>query len=135
MFRLSARTIDAILSRGRIYEVGGAVRDRYRKADTPVKDRDYLVTGIAYDDLTAILKTHGRVDLVGRSFGVIKFTQFKDKCQETFDIALPRREHSTGAAHTDFVVDFDPDLSVEEDLLRRDFTINAMAVSLDDDRP
>jgi len=119
--------------RGRIYEVGGAVRDRFLLKEKSTKDRDYLVTGVPYDDLTKILKGHGRVDLVGRSFGVIKFTEFRGGKQHTFDITLPRREYSTGTGHTDFKVDFDPDLKVEDDLLRRDFTINAMAYSLSDD--
>jgi len=99
-----------------------------------VKDRDYLVTGVPYDKLTGILRHHGRVDLVGRSFGVIKFTQFRKEKSYTFDIALPRREHSTGLGHKEFEVDFDPSIKVEEDLTRRDFTINAMAIALDSDQ-
>ncbi len=130
---MSQDTIDDILKKGRIYEVGGAVRDRFLLKGKSVKDRDYLVTGVAYDDLTGILKTHGRVDLVGRSFGVIKFTEFRDGAAYTFDVTLPRKEYSTGVGHKDFRVDFDPQLKVEDDLLRRDFTINAMAVSLDKD--
>ncbi len=131
MCKLSEEAIGDILRKGRIYEVGGAVRDRFLKLTQKVKDRDYLVTGIPYDELTHILRNHGRVGLVGRSFGVIKFTQYKREKQHTFDITLPRREHSTGAGHTDFEVDFDPDLKVEEDLVRRDFTVNAMAFDLD----
>ena len=46
---------------------------------------------------------------------------------ETYDIALPRREKSTGAGHRDFDVDFDPEVPVEDDLIRRDFTVNAIA--------
>ncbi len=123
-----------VISHGRIYEVGGAVRDRFLHPDIEVKDRDYLVTGIPYDELTAILRRHGRVDLVGKSFGVIKFTQFVGDKSHTFDITLPRREHSTGVGHKDFEVNFDPALPVEEDLTRRDFTINAMAIELSGDR-
>jgi tRNA nucleotidyltransferase (CCA-adding enzyme) len=132
MCQLSEETIEKILSAGRIYEVGGAVRDRYLP-ERPVKDRDYLVTGVPYDELTRILREFGRVDLVGRSFGVIKFTQHRHGTPYTFDIALPRREISTGAGHKDFHVDFDPSLPVEADLKRRDFTINAMAIALDSD--
>ncbi len=131
MCTLSQETVAAIRRRGRIYEVGGAVRDRLLNGQAAVKDRDYLVTGIPYEDLTDILKTHGRVDLVGRSFGVIKFTQHRRSGSYTFDIALPRKEHSTGIGHTDFAVDFDPSLSVEDDLIRRDFTVNAMAYELE----
>ncbi|UCC43667.1 MAG: HD domain-containing protein [Candidatus Zixiibacteriota bacterium] len=131
MCSLSQETIKDILHLGKIYEVGGAVRDRLLSIDAPVKDRDYLVTGITYDDLSRLLKKHGRVDLVGRSFGVIKFTQYRAEKSFTFDITLPRKEHSTGSGHRDFAVDFDPDLSVEDDLIRRDFTVNAMALALD----
>ena len=133
MCRLSQESIDVILRRGRIYEVGGCVRDRFLKRGENVKDRDYIVTGIPFDDLTNILRTHGRVDLVGRSFGVIKFTQLRKGESHTFDISLPRKEHSTGLAHTDFAVDFDPTLPIEDDLARRDFTVNAMALALDND--
>lgn len=133
MCRLSQEAISDILQRGRIYEVGGAVRDRFLKRGETIKDRDYLVTGIRYDDLTGILKHHGRVDLVGRSFGVIKFTQFRKGVAHTFDISLPRREHSTGVGHKEFEVTFDPNIPVEEDLTRRDFTINAMALALDNE--
>ena len=110
MCKLSPQTVDAVSTRGRIYEVGGAVRDRFLKPDLVVKDRDYLVTGVPYDELTAILRRHGRVDLVGRSFGVIKFTQTVNDQTYTFDITLPRREHSTGVGHKDFAVNFDPNL-------------------------
>ncbi len=130
MCRLSEETVGDILKKGRIYEVGGAVRDRYL-SNTVTKDRDYLVTGIDYDELSRILKRHGRIDLVGRSFGVIKYTQVKNGESHTLDVTLPRREHSTGWGHREFEVSFDPTLPVEEDLVRRDFTINAMAVALD----
>lgn len=129
MCQLSQETIEQILGKGRMYEVGGAVRDRFL-ADRTVKDRDYLVTGISYDALSDILRRFGRVDLVGRSFGVIKFTQYRNDKAYTFDISLPRREYSTGTGHKDFAVDFDPNLPVEADLVRRDFTINAMALAL-----
>ncbi|MBD3257764.1 HD domain-containing protein [candidate division GN15 bacterium] len=130
MCKLSGEAISDILAHGRLYEVGGAVRDRYLKPNQAFGDHDYLVTGIPYRDLAGILKHHGRVDLVGRSFGVIKFTQFRAERSFTFDISLPRKEYSIGVGHKDFDVSFDPDLSVEEDLQRRDFTINAMALAL-----
>ena len=131
MGKLSNETIAEILTRGRIYEVGGAVRDRLLSSQVESKDRDYLVTGIEYDDLTRLLRRHGRVDLVGQSFGVIKFTQFVDGLACTFDIALPRKEYSVGWGHRDFQVSFDPTLSIEEDLKRRDFTVNAMGFDLE----
>ncbi len=123
--------IAAIQSKGNMYEVGGVVRDRLLLHQKPTKDSDYLVTGIPYPDLTRILRKFGKVDLVGKSFGVIKFTQVIDGKHHTFDVTLPRKEFSTGAGHREFMVSFDPSLSVEDDLKRRDFTINAIARSLE----
>ncbi len=133
MCTISDTAVSDILQQGQIYEVGGAVRDRLLSNAIEAKDRDYLVCGIPYSDLSKLLRNYGKVDLVGRSFGVIKFTQKRNSDLHTFDISLPRKEHSTGVGHKDFEVLFDPDLSVEDDLTRRDFTINAMALSLDSD--
>ncbi|HEX9751442.1 MAG TPA: HDIG domain-containing protein [candidate division Zixibacteria bacterium] len=119
--------IAAILSAGKIYEVGGTVRDRLL-GSTAVgqKDADYLVCKVPMPQLQRLLRRFGIVNLVGRSFGVIKFTPH-DAPGMTHDLALPRRERSTGQRHTDYEVDYDSDLPVETDLLRRDFTINAIA--------
>ncbi len=130
MCKLSQAAVDAILEKGRIYEVGGAVRDKLLFRTDSTKDRDYVVTGIPYEDLTKTLAPFGSLSLVGRSFGVIKFTQFVSGKPITFDITLPRTEHSTGVGHKDFSIHFDPFLAIEEDLKRRDFTINAMAWAL-----
>ncbi len=119
------KLIESIISRGRLYEVGGSVRDRLIDPNAELKDRDYLVTGIPLDDLMIVLREFGRVDMVGKSFGVIKFS--RRDTGETSDFAIPRTERSTGTAHRDFDVEYDPDLPVEVDLKRRDFTINAMA--------
>ena len=132
MCRISDKVVSAILDRGKIYEVGGAVRDNLLQRKIQPEDRDYLVCGVPFPDLSKLLKDYGKVDLVGKSFGVIKFTQFRDDRIFTFDISLPRKEYSTGVGHRDFIVSFDPDISIEDDLSRRDFTINAMALSLDD---
>jgi tRNA nucleotidyltransferase (CCA-adding enzyme) len=121
--------ITAITTRGQLYEVGGAVRDSLIPGQPPSKDIDFLVAGIPYQELVSILRRFGRVDLVGRSFGVIKFTQHASEefASETFDFVLPRKEYSTGTGHRDFEVEFDHNLKVEDDLGRRDFTINAIA--------
>ena len=120
---------------GRVYEVGGTIRDRFISEHAGVtiepKDHDYVVTGIPINDLIEILRQIGKIDLVGQSFGVIKFRP--DSKKESYDIALPRKEKSTGEGHRDFEVDFDHNLPIEEDLGRRDFTINAMAVDLEKD--
>ena len=124
-YSLPEELIEKIVRAGKLYEVGGSVRDRLIDPDAELKDRDYLVTGMPIDDLMRVLRRYGRVDMVGKSFGVIKFTQ--KETGETSDFAIPRTEKSTGLAHRDFEVEYDPDLPVEVDLERRDFTINAMA--------
>ena len=130
MSKLTQDTVNEILRYGKIYEVGGTVRDKYLDRMPASKDYDYLVTGISYEDLTNILKQYGKINLVGQSFGVIKFTQFIEGLPHTFDIALPRTEYSIGSGHKEFDVVFNPSISVEEDLTRRDFTVNAMALDL-----
>ncbi|MBU4484247.1 HDIG domain-containing protein [bacterium] len=121
-------TLEIINAGGNIFEVGGTVRDRLLKRE--LKDRDYLVTGVPMDTLIAILKPFGKVALVGKFFGVIKFSPHKETGL-TYDIAIPRKEISTGVKHKDFQVAFDHTLPVEEDLGRRDFTINAMAWNIE----
>lgn len=141
---LSSEIITAINSTGRLYEVGGAVRDRIRFAldasgsidperfsQFQPDEVDYLVTGIPMEELSKLLKQFGRVELVGRSFGVIKFKLQIAECKfKTFDIALPRREQSTGPGHREFAVEYDPKIPVEQDLGRRDFTVNAIALQM-----
>lgn len=114
---------ELFFKKAQVYLVGGVVRDAFLGLDS--KDQDHLITDIEFDALIKILKKFGVVNLVGKSFGVIKFKPFDQT--NVLDIALPRTEISTGKKHTDFKVDFDPSLDVKDDLLRRDFTINAMA--------
>ena len=132
MAGLKKNVIDKLLDHGKVYEVGGSVRDSLIGSHVVKKDSDYLVTGIPIDDLVTLLKSFGKVDLVGKSFGVIKFTARDNGSRESceIDIALPRSEFSTGIAHRDFRVDFDHSLPIEADLRRRDFTINAIARDL-----
>lgn len=131
-YGLPGDLITGISRIGRIYEVGGTVRDRFVDPGIEFKDRDFLVSGVPFVDLSEILKKYGRIDLVGKSFGVIKFTPARSGV--THDIVLPRRELSTGTGHKDFHVDFDHTIPVEQDLHRRDFTINAIAIDLTDGR-
>lgn len=111
---------------GRVYEVGGTVRDQL--LGHPHKDKDLLVTRVAFPDLIRLLGSFGQVHEVGKSFGVLKFKV--RGADHDFDIALPRTEKSTGPHHRDFEVRFDENLPVELDLQRRDFTINSMAREL-----
>ena len=123
------RILGPALERGaKVYLVGGAVRDGV--AGLPFRDADLVVTRLPIDDLVEALEKVGSVDLVGKSFGVIKFHPTADPENE-IDVALPRRERSTGEGHRDFEVDFDPSLPIEADLARRDFTFNAIAQDLE----
>lgn len=112
---------------GEVYAVGGCVRDHLLQK--PVKDLDLLVRLVKIDNLITILKNCGHTNLVGKSFGVIKFFPDENKNLE-IDIALPRREISTGIGHKDFAVEFDETLDITVDLKRRDFTMNAMAQNI-----
>lgn len=112
------------------YVVGGIVRDVL--LDREAKDYDFVIRGVPARDLEAFLSQRGAVNLVGRNFGVFKFvpTGWPGDA-EPLDIALPRTEHAEGTGgYRDFDVQADPDLTVTEDLSRRDFTINAMAWDL-----
>src|SRR3989338_2914877 len=124
----TARFLQDLWNRGaEVYQVGGSVRDHL--LGIPLKDRDLLVCKIPMEDLKQALSPFGKVALVGKSFGVIKFSPHQNT-EENYDIALPRLEKSTGVGHRDFEVRYDPHLPVEEDLGRRDFTVNAMAIHL-----
>lgn len=112
---------------GNIYFVGGLVRDHFLKIAS--KDIDILVQNIPIDDLESILSKYGSIDKVGKSFGIIKWKVGGI----VIDVALPRTEISNGESHTDFIINFDHTLSVEEDLQRRDFTINAIAYDIIND--
>ena len=67
--------------------VGGAVRDALLGTESP-KDFDVEVHGIAYDRLAGLIARHGHVDLVGKSFGVVKM-QGGD---HEYDFSVPRRD-------------------------------------------
>lgn len=106
----------------RAWIVGGAVRDHL--LGLAPKDFDIEVYGLAYEQLAARLERTGRVDLVGRSFGVVKYTH---PGGGTWDFSIPRRENKIGRGHRDFEAVFDPGITPQEAASRRDFTINAMA--------
>ncbi len=114
-----------------VYLVGGAVRDALLGVKDN-KDFDFVVRHVPMKKLEEFLGRLGWVEKLGRNFGVLKFKPKKfinDNNFEPLDIALPRTEFSfnTGG-YKDFKVKFDKKLALKEDLLRRDFTINAVAV-------
>jgi len=113
---------------GKIYSVGGAVRDEFLGLDS--KDLDVLVTGIPLDELEQILAKYGRVSLEGKAKAILIFKP--EGATETMDIAIPRTETPTGGGgHGDFDVQGDHELPLEKDLERRDITINAMAKDME----
>lgn len=113
-----------------LYAVGGRVRDEVRSeldgVPRPAKDLDYVVVGVELDELIERLRTLGPADVVGASFAVVKSTIGGT----TVDVALPRRERSTGTGHRDFSVEWGPAVSLEDDLGRRDFRMNMLARAL-----
>lgn len=115
-----------------VYLVGGAVRDLF--LNRPTKDYDLVVAGVEAKILEKWLSDHGQVNLVGKFFGVYKW-QPAGWAGEAIDVALPRTEHvAVGSGqYRDFKVQTDPNLPIEQDLLRRDFTINALALDLIND--
>lgn len=97
-----------------IYLVGGAVRDTL--LDYPVTERDWVVVGATPEQLLA-----QGYQQVGRDFPVFLHPQTKD------EYALARTERKQGHGYTGFEVHCDPAVTLEQDLQRRDLTINAMA--------
>jgi len=109
-----------------IYVVGGATRDLI--LNKPNKDIDLIVRNVPIDILIAHLQKFGRVDAVGKSFGVLKFI---DSDGLDYDIALPRKEMPNGeGGYRGFDVQSDENLPIEDDLIRRDAKLNAMAISI-----
>ena len=118
------------------YVVGGAVRDEL--AGRTSKDADFLVPGVDIAGLRERLAEHGRSEeliVAGRPVGVRFFPAdraLRRKVPAGIELAPPRREVSTGPGRHDFEIVVDPSATVEQDLARRDFTINAMARRLAD---
>ncbi len=102
----------------KIYRVGGSVRDELLGID--VKDRDWVVVGATPDDLVA-----RGFRPVGRDFPVFLHPETQE------EYALARTERKTAPGYRGFVVQADPGVTLEDDLQRRDLTINAMAIAED----
>ena len=118
------------------YVVGGAVRDELLGIES--KDADFLVLGVDHDGLRALLEPHGRVEdleVAGQRVGLRlrpRDRAIRDLAPGGIELAPPRREASTGPGRHDFEIVVDPSASVQDDLERRDFTVNAMARRLSD---
>lgn len=97
----------------KMYLVGGAVRDCILRR--PSHDNDWVVVGYTVEEMDS-----KGWDKVGAHFPVY----LNERNEE---VAMARTEVSTGDGYNDFKVDFNPNVTIEEDLYRRDFTINAIA--------
>jgi tRNA nucleotidyltransferase (CCA-adding enzyme) len=102
--------------------VGGFVRDHLM--GLPSKDIDIEVYGLTFDQIESALAPYHRVAVVGKAFSVLKV-------DNTFDVSIPRRDSKVGKGHKGFVVRSDPNMSPHEAGLRRDFTINSIAMTVD----
>ena len=101
-----------------VYLVGGCVRDHLLNIDC--KDIDVEVYHIDYDQLVEVLSHYGKVKTYGH-FAISSINTLSN-----YDFALPRKEYKNGDKHTDFNVDIDPNLSLDEATRRRDLTVNAL---------
>jgi tRNA nucleotidyltransferase/poly(A) polymerase len=117
--------LNALALYGEVYAVGGAPRDVIL-GKSP-KDID-MMAQIDPEVIVEVLDKidGGKLDFTGKQFGVFRFNYGGSEVE----IALPRTETSTGSGHKDFDVRADYTLSVDDDLPRRDFTGNAIAVNL-----
>lgn len=101
-----------------VYVVGGAVRNVLM--GVPVKDMDYVVVGSSPEEMLALGYTQ-----VGADFPVFLHPITGD------EFALARTERKNGKGYHGFDVDASPEVTLEEDLRRRDLTVNAMAIPID----
>ncbi len=99
-----------------IYLVGGAVRDQM--LGRPVKDKDYVVVGATPAQMLAL-----GYEQVGKDFPVFLHPKSKQ------EYALARTERKSGKGYTGFICDTSASVTLEDDLRRRDLTVNAMAQS------
>ena len=97
-----------------VYLVGGAVRDEL--LNRPVADRDWVVIGA-----TPKMLIEQGYQQIGNDFPCFLHPKTKE------EYALARTERKSGKGHTGFICDFGPEVTLEEDLSRRDLTINAIA--------
>ena len=105
---------------GSAYLVGGCVRDQLM--GRAASDRDYVVCCVCEQDF---LTKFPAARKVGNSFPVFLQEIEGEKCE----VAFARTERKTGRGYTGFAVSFDPDVTIEDDLFRRDTTMPTDSVS------
>lgn len=106
---------------GTAYRVGGNIRNEL--LDIPVNDNDYCVAGITHE---IFLQVFSNAVLIGQNFPVFLLDIDDEKCE----VAFARKERKTSSGHKGFEVDFSSDVTIEDDLARRDFTMNAIAYDI-----
>lgn len=107
--------------------VGGSVRDHF--LELSIKDYDVEIYGLSQiEELESILSRYGSVNLVGKSFGVLKFVHEG----EEYDFSFPRTEEKVALGHRGFDVTCNGELTFKEASLRRDFTINAIGYDIEE---
>jgi len=110
--------VTPLLENAQVYLVGGAVRDAL--LGLPAGDRDFVVVGASVQDML-----EAGFKQVGRDFPVFLHPDSGE------EYALARTERKSGRGYTGFVAHADPSVTLEDDLRRRDFTINAIARAAD----
>ena len=105
------------------YIVGGWVRDYLRGAEA--KDKDYMLCGLSEENFRNIFPTAVKV---GKAFPVYLLEIEGEICE----VAFARRERKQGRGYRGFQVEYGPEVTVEEDLYRRDTTMNSIAIRLTD---
>ncbi len=104
-------------NKGKVYFVGGFVRDKLLKIERT--DQDILITNISPDLLIEILRKYGFAEWVGKSFRVAKFHYGGN----VYDFSIPSERTIHSARQI-------PNMSIQDDLRQRDFTINAVAYDI-----
>lgn len=99
---------------GKLYAVGGSIRDKI--IGKHYKDEDYCITGISKEKF---IEAFPKAKYQGKSFGVFVL--------ENKEFAMARTEEKSGVGHKEFKVEINPNITIEEDLKRRDITVNAIA--------
>lgn len=105
----------------RVFIVGGWIRDQLR--GVKAHDKDYMVAGIEEKTFVELFPAAERV---GKSFPVY-LVEIDGKKAE---VAFARKERKTGSGYCGFSVEYDPAVTLEEDLYRRDTTMNSLAMEL-----
>lgn len=108
---------------GTVYLVGGYVRDRH--LGRIPKDRDYVITNM---EEAAFCRLFSSAKKVGKGFPVYHL-RIDGSCRE---VAFARKERKAGHGYRGFVVEYSPQTTIEEDLARRDTTMNSVALRLCD---